>query len=381
MLFYLIGIIITFFLAVLLVTKKNKSKPDWILAIWLILVGIHLLLYYLFISSQYLEFPYFLGFDRPLPLLHGPLLYLYTAYSTQQIKNRYAWLHFLPWLLAHIPLIPFFLLPISDKIGVYNNQGAGYETISQILVWAIIASGVVYVILSLQLLRRHKRNIEQEFSNTVKINLAWLQYLIFGIGFIWLMVIVGEDPVVFGSVVLFVFFLGYFGIKQVGIFTHAHSHPTTTNPNNEKDDHEGKKLLDTIYPEVHEVKKYQKSGLNQEAAQEIHSKLSKVMENERLFKNPELTLPELSEKLEINPNILSQVINTQVGKSFYDYINSLRIDDFKKMVLLPENQKYSLLGLAMQCGFNSKTSFNRNFKKVTGLAPSEYLRQNNILLD
>jgi AraC-like DNA-binding protein len=82
----------------------------------------------------------------------------------------------------------------------------------------------------------------------------------------------------------------------------------------------------------------------------------------------------------VNPNTLSQVINSREGKNFYDYINLLRIADFKEQIQQPESQKYSLLGLATQCGFNSKTTFNRNFKKATGLSPTEYLAKNNISL-
>lgn len=373
--FYFVGIIITFFLAFLLITKKNKSKPDWILVIWLTVIGIHLTGFYSFISGQFFAHPYLLGFERPLPLLHGPLLYLYAAFSTQQrVIGKYPLLHFLPWVGTYLLLVPFLLLPPGKKLEVYQNRGAGFELESEILIWSIIVSGILYVILSLLVLRSHKRNIVQEFSDTDKVNLAWLQYLIFGIGFIWVLVIFGNDNLIFAAVVLFVIFLGYFGIRQVGIFTH---HPIASTTENEPD---------TAIPEntAHdspEVKKYQKSGLNDEIATEIHQKLSEVMESEKLFKNPEITLPDLSEKLEINPNALSQVINTREKKNFYDYINTWRIEDFKKMVLQPENQKYSLLGLAMQSGFNSKTSFNRNFKKATGQSPSEYLRQNNIRLE
>ena len=373
---YFIGVIITFFLAVLLITKKNKNTPDWILSIWLIIIGIHLLLYYWFITGKYLEFPFFLGFDRPIPLLHGPLLYLYTASSTGLLKKKSVAFHFAPWLLAHVLLIPFLLLPVSEKVEVYKNSGRGYETVSGILVWAIIVSGVVYVALSLKLLNDHKRNIEQEFSNTVKINLAWLRYLIFGVGFIWLMVMFTEDVFVFISVVLFIISLGYFGIRQVGIFTHHEPVNVAVNTAIEKE-----VVSEYSEPALPEVKKYQKSGLNPETAFEIHARLSATMKTEVLFRNPELTLPELATKLDVNPNILSQVINSREGKNFYDYINSLRIVDFKNVVLNPENQKYSLLGLAMQCGFNSKTSFNRNFKKATGVSPTEYLRKNNISLE
>ncbi|MNY28251.1 Helix-turn-helix domain protein [compost metagenome] len=67
-------------------------------------------------------------------------------------------------------------------------------------------------------------------------------------------------------------------------------------------------------------------------------------------------------------------------KSFYDYINELRIEEFKIIVVLPENQKFTLLSLAYDVGFNSKTSFNRNFKNITGLSPTAYLQQQKIQL-
>ena len=98
------------------------------------------------------------------------------------------------------------------------------------------------------------------------------------------------------------------------------------------------------------------------------------MQEEKLYKNSELTLADLSQKLNVHPNVLSQVINSAEQKNFYDYINCQRIEEFKRIILLPENQKFTLLSLAFECGFNSKTAFNRNFKKATGISPSEYLK-------
>jgi hypothetical protein len=111
------------------------------------------------------------------------------------------------------------LLPDERKIWVYQNQGKGYETLTGFMLAIIILSGVVYVLLSLRLLQKHKRNINNQFSYEERINLAWLRYLIFGIGAIWALVIVGSDPAIYSAVVVFVVFLGYFGINQVGIFT------------------------------------------------------------------------------------------------------------------------------------------------------------------
>lgn len=102
------------------------------------------------------------------------------------------------------------------------------------------------------------------------------------------------------------------------------------------------------------------------------------MNMKRLFLKPELTITELANTLAVHPNHLSQVINSMESKTFYDFINGLRIEEFKKVVALPENQKYTLLGLAFECGFNSKTAFYRNFKNVTGQSPTLYLKQKDI---
>jgi YesN/AraC family two-component response regulator len=102
------------------------------------------------------------------------------------------------------------------------------------------------------------------------------------------------------------------------------------------------------------------------------------MQSQKLYKNAELTLDDLANSLKVLPNHLSQVINSTENKNFYDYINNLRINEFIELIALLENQKFTLLSLAFECGFNSKTSFNRNFKKATGLTPSEYIKQENI---
>lgn len=218
-----------------------------------------------------------------------------------------------------------------------------------------------------RLIKQHRKNIVNQFSYQEKINLDWLQYLFIGMGLIWTVIwFRGNDNLIFLSVVIFVIFLGYFGIKQVGIFTNKFPHENESESTEEK---------------VEKSKKYEKSSLTKEMAEAIHIHLQKVMNEERLYENPELSLNELANHLNVHPNNLSQVINTHEGKIFFDYINYHRVEAFKIMVKMPQNQKYTLLSLAYDCGFNSKTSFNRNFRKATGFAQSEYLKQLNIMLD
>ncbi len=220
---------------------------------------------------------------------------------------------------------------------------------------SVVASGIVYVVLSSLVLRQHRQAIAEEYSNTDKINLAWLQYLIYWIGAIWIGVLVRNDTVIFTTATLFVVFIGYFGMRQVGIFhTLPAPEAVTTEENPEK-------------------KKYQKSGLTAEAAERLHRDLTALMVQTKAYRESELSLNELAGRLNSPANYLSQVINEREGKTFYDYINTLRVEEFKRLATSPESRKYTLLGLAQECGFNSKSSFNRYFKKVTGKSPSQFV--------
>ncbi|MET7257424.1 helix-turn-helix domain-containing protein [Dyadobacter fermentans] len=388
----LIGLAITFFLAVILWGKRHKANADYVLLIWLLLIGVHLGFYYSVASGKYLQFPYLLGVEIPLPLAYGPLLYLYTSELTRPThRRRYRLLHFVPLVLAYLYIIPFYVLTPARKIWVYQHEGEGFRERQLLLLCAIVLSGVSYALASWLRLQRHRKRIDAQFSNTEKINLAWLRYLIAGISVIWLTIFLDNEAYIFGAVVTFVCFIGYFGIRQMGIFTdqsrlaweegNAPTHGASASLTAEAAESEepvtaaGNAAQDTAVKS-----KYARSGLSQGVALLIYENLETLMMRERLFTYPELTLVQLSEKLGTNANHLSQVINMVGNKSFYDYINALRIAEFTRIAGLPENQKYTLLHLALECGFNSKTSFNRNFRKHTGLSPSEFLAQQNIHL-
>ncbi|PJJ83604.1 helix-turn-helix domain-containing protein [Mucilaginibacter auburnensis] len=360
---HVIGIIISLFLSILLFTKKGKSTADAVLACWLFLISVHLITYYLLATRKFLEFPYLLGIEIAFPFFHGPFLYLYTSLITgKKFTKLKAAFHFIPSILVYVLLSRFFLLSLPEKILVYENQGADYTILLKFIHFAVLPSGVIYITLSLLLLKEHRRNISNQLSYAEKINLNWLNILIIGMGVIWLSVFIGNDMTTFACVDLFILSTGYFGIKQAGIFA-----------NN----------LDVQAQQNEEVTlpvKYQKSAVGELLLSEIHAELLTLMDQKKLFKNPELSLNELAKQLRVHPNNLSQVINTLEDKNFYDYINELRVDEFKTIVFLPENQRFTLLSLAYEVGFNSKTSFNRNFKKITGTSPTAYLKQQHIQL-
>ena len=214
--FYLVGIIITFFLAILLWSKKGNSAADHVLAAWLGIIGIHLFLYYWHITGEAFNHPDLLGIGIPMPLLHGPFLYIYTLAATK--NNRFLktyWLHFIPAAMAYVLLSKFFMLSGAEKVSVYMKEGAGYEIFMGIIIIASVLSGFAYVLFSFYELKKYRKRISEEFSNTEKINLNWLYYLTGGILAIWLIILFnGSDALIFSAVVVFVLLLGYFGIRM-----------------------------------------------------------------------------------------------------------------------------------------------------------------------
>ncbi|MGE0021114.1 MAG: helix-turn-helix domain-containing protein [Draconibacterium sp.] len=386
---YLVGIILALFLSLVLVSKKNKTKSNWILLVWLLVIAVNLTLIFLQTDNKKYIYASLLGWVFPLPLLHWPFLYLYVSTLTSKKESgpKFLWLHFTPFFLSIVLFSSFLFLPEISKIKVYEIGGKGYETELTINLTAIVLSAIIYTTLSIIKLRKYKKLIRNEFSYLEKINLSWLAYLIAGMTTIFFAVIfVGNDKIIYSLVVGFVFFIGYFGIKQVGIFTENIPDSIT----------EGNKIhLESTFNFVSKINteqlllsdgeievkglKYLKSTLNDETALRIYNDLNKIMLTEKLYRNAELRLDDLAGALNVLPNHLSQVINSIENKNFYDYINQLRIDDFIKLISMPENQKFTLLSLAFECGFNSKTSFNRNFKKITGYTPSEYVKQENII--
>jgi AraC-like DNA-binding protein len=383
---YTIGIVISFFLCLLLLGKKNKNAADYLLSFWMFWIGLHLLSYYLFFAGEVFEHPNLLGFNIPMPLLHPPLLFLYTATLCRGGLPRKWWVHLLLPLAFYIYLIPFMLLPAERKVWVFQHAGQGYEGFILAVNIAINLSGVVYSALAFRLLRRHRKLIGDLYSNQEKINLQWLQWLIVGIALIWVLVLASTDEFVFTGAVLFVLFIGYFGIRQVGIFTNPAAIALAQPGYFEREDDE---LTSTSNPDsttadtpetpvstqAIDKKKYEKSGLTPAAAGDLRQRLRYLMQDQQLFKEADLSLTDLAERLNVHPNYLSQLINETEGKNFYDYVNSMRVEAFLKMASLPENQRFTLLALAFDCGFNSKSAFNRYFKKTTGMSPSQYLNR------
>lgn len=374
---YVLGASQAFFLSFLVFKKAGKSDGDYILAIWLAFMGLHLLDYYFFVTGFNLRHPHLLGVGQCFPMLEGPFMFVYILTMINKgskFRMRYLW-HGLPFLLFTIYFaFDFYHLNAADKLAYFKllvEKGSVAVYLSEVINSAL---GPVYVIWSLIVLRRHSRNIENNFSYTEEIDLQWLRYVLIGLGFVWAVVIAANflnvfpnqemgSHMIFLAVTVAVFFLGYFGMKQQAIYLPA----PTVKPN------ESKVEKEIPAPVIKEENRYKHSGLKTKDAEAYLERLLQYMKDERPYLNGKLSLKDVAAYLDISVNHLSQVINEQLGKSFFDFVNEYRVAEVKRQLAEAKHEQFTLLAVAYDSGFNSKSSFNNIFKKMTGQTPSEYV--------
>ena len=362
---YLFGLSVACFLFVLILLKKDKKRPDYILQAWIGVVTIHLFLFFLDYKKVSYQYPHLLGLGLPLPILHGVFIFFYAheLIGKSYLRLKVILLHLIPFFVLIILALPFYRLSATEKIEVFKNQGRGFEWYSQIQTVAFLSAGFAYSIIVIWQIHKYRRQILNSFSNVDKKMLKWLEYLAIGLAAIWLLSAFFSDQIIFAGVVLFVLFIGFFGINQYPVFysipkPELKSEPLSTDKLQEQ--------------QIDDTEKYLKSGLRDEDASKVMELVEAAMKTQKPYRNSNLTLNDLASSINISPNHLSQAINTLGGKTFYHYINTYRIQEFISLCAFPENRKFTYWGLAYQCGFTSKTTFNKYFKLQTGKTPSAY---------
>ena len=367
------GFFIAIFIALILVTKKNKSDADFILFLWLVVIATHLLSIYFFTTYGGEKYPSFASLSMPLSLVHGPFLFLYTSKKTAGKRiTFYDFLHFIPIFLWFVFTFDFYALTTKKQIEVFTHQGREFETQNIIRVMITYFSGVIYYILSLLVLIKYHKKIKQSFSDIEKINFNWLFYFIIWNFVIWVFILFNQEKIAYGFISFFIIWIGFFGFRQTDIFFEK---------NNRLDQHMianfQEVTIENLENEIDLENKYKNIHLSEVETIVLKEKLLEYLTTQKPYLNTELTLQQLAENIQIHPNTLSYIINSSFGKSFYDLINEYRINEF---INLYQNSidKYTILSLALDSGFNSKSAFNRNFKKVKGTTPSEFIAKANI---
>jgi AraC-like DNA-binding protein len=356
---FIVGLVESIFFFLILLSKKKKSQADITLIIWLLIISFNVLIP-VFTYSDPLKYIRLNGIDYSLLVLHPIFLYLYTqALISSDKKHRIRYTkHISIFIINCIFAIPYVFMDKETKLNfLFHSKFPVIVWIGT--VWVNIVF-TVYLFLAGRLIFKHQLHLKSQYSYTEHVNLDWLKYLTIGLIVVYLSgSILGGTLCYLGfslyyinyyaysTIVLFVFGLGYFGIKQNGVFI-------SRNPEEKKDPTKKPVIIteqDKLFAE----------------------KLRQYMLTRKPYLNEKLTLQDLAVLLKVKPYYITFVLNHVMNKKFYDFVNYYRVEEIKKRIGEGEILKYTLLSIALDCGFNSKASFNRIFKTFTGYSPTEYI--------
>jgi AraC-like DNA-binding protein len=365
------------FIISLIVAKKGKLLADYILIAWLLVFLMNIFTLFLIgrdgYSPKLLSEKLLFEFSEASIFLHGPFFWFYTLALTQpkfDLEKKY------------LPHIILFVASFSLLIRGAILEGSVSFNVRKWLILLKMLSLVIYTIAVIIQVRRHRMSIRNIFSNTEEKQLNWIYFLCWGILIIWfvasaslvvsalLNISTPQNINLFPNLAIccFIYLMGFFGVRQNSIFVKIKS---PNEPLPVRVNHPGPKE-EMIPPHF---QKYKRSGLNKAKADNIYIKLMDCMEKQKPYLNPDISLFNLAELLSVQSNHLSQVINEKENQSFFDYINGYRVKAVKEMIVAGKLLEHTLLGIALDCGFNSKASFNRAFKKSTGFTPTEFKNQ------
>lgn len=309
--------------------------------------------------------------------LAGVVLYAHVAAllaDSEGRRWRLSLWHLLPALLVFAYMLARLAWPEigASPLGIASLQLVAYA-------WAVI--GVPYLAMAAWHLRAARRRIEDVCADETSLRLDWLRYVISIVALLWL--IVGVERIIIGlgrdprlwlfTVTLLdvaaaasVFLLAWSGLRA-GMLLPPHrgeiDADTETRAQTDADD--------ALAPSQ---ARYARSGLDETGLAKVADDLSRLMRENRLYADETLDLRMLSERSGWSPNYISQALNQQLGRNFFEFVNAFRVAAAEGCLSDPGDQRTALqIGLA--CGFGSKSTFNAVFKRMTGLTPSAFRRR------
>jgi AraC-like DNA-binding protein len=302
--------------------------------------------------------PRFLAVQFGLMYWMGPALYAYIRRITSHedlFEQRLWFLHWLPGIVVELILLPVFLMPVEEKLLLIRSPP-----------YAFLGGGVylhflIYIYLCQKPLRLYQRQILDRYSDIEEVNLRWLQYLCYGfVGFMLIDSVLLNAGEVGDTVANYVL-----GLIHISVVILAYS---ALGPS--------RMQFAYVLQREQQPEKYQRSSLREDSAKLYLERIERLMHEEKVYLDSTLSLNSLAERLGINPRHLSQILNQQLDKNFYDYINERRVEYAKELLI--KNGGQSIFDVAFDAGYNNKSSFYNSFKRYVGMTPTAF-RQEHLL--
>ena len=402
-----IGVAQAFFAALILVFAKRESdsRSAVMLGAFVFLYGVTFVRELEFLSGLHARAPFLVPLTFLFYFFLGPTFYFYIKDLTKApneplVRN---WpLHIAPIVSGVALMGAWVFLPESARHDAVNNQFHPVGLTSTVIALSVLAAQAIshiqifcYLAGSLKLLSQHLSRVRDLFSNLEDKTLSWLRLTIFAFIAIWVTDLVtdiayllgwfgraGETLFTVGELVI-LYILTIRGLRQPAIVVQGQSGESEGQTSDAENvvalnEHAiaassgepfGQKKPAATKP------KYAKSALGEDQMAQIAEKLETVMEVDKLFTESSLTLADLSRRIRTPQNYVSQTLNQKLGLKFYDYIARHRIEE-SKALLADEQNKSTILEIALHVGFNSKSTFNAAFKRFAGMTPSQFREEN-----
>lgn len=327
-----------------------KSRANRIFTLFLILILTTLFGNTFFVRQTLVHYPHMGLLMDDMYFLYGPLLYLYVGalLGFEVLFQNRKWLHFVLPVVHIISMMEYALMSPEE---FYQAMGAGVWQYPYDQALAILSIGF-YVALSWRMYLQSDHKSQYAFLRLIfwvlAIGLAlWVNQFAVNVFHLDLGAGVSRYTNPWTLFPLITILLGFFAIQKTSLFDNK------------------------LKP-----KAYSGSSLSNMDIEAIKVRLEAHMTENDPYLDPKLSLDQVAIELSINKKDLSQVINQEFGFNFFDFVNSYRIQEFKRIATPEALRKHKILGLAFDAGFNSKSAFNKIFKRLEGVTPSEYLKQN-----
>lgn len=364
------GIVITLIILWFLLKSKKGELPQKLLFWFFVFLLFFLLNAYAEIHKIPILFVITFLLSDSIEFIVGPIIYVYikSLFENQNRLIKRNWQHFIPGILYIIFIsFPFFIsIFLDDVLFGYLNFLDNYSDIAFFLfMWYLLT----YLVLSLRLFGKYKKAMQNNFSTLSESDFSWVKNMLMATTMVCLIdMLASVYEFIYGNlswnsanitlvaVIIMIGYLGYYGVRQSKILLPEF-------------------LLQETNNDIRTSKKPKASLTDDTEFKNYKIRLLKTMQENEIFLDEDLTLNKLAQQIDITDKKLSLLLNQYMNTTFYDFINKYRVASVKEKMVSKDFENLTLLGIAYESGFKSKTSFNRIFKKETGVSPSEYKKR------
>lgn len=358
---FISAFILIFLAIIILLQHRGRRAPRYFLSAFFLSRALIIIFFAsYFYSGLIYEAPDLYVFGEPILFLYAPFLFLYTRSVTSNNPplRWYDGFHFLPFLLVLTYFLLYFHLESNEmKVSMLlSNELWQPFIVNGSMLWLQF---IIYALACIYLLIVYKIKLKLYNSSYSHELFQWLVFLV-GAFLVW--------KAIFVSGFLFGVFEGEFAFLfkifiELGFLFYASMIA-----------YKGL-LMSHVILSLEEENSYRSSPLTTDDRKSMISKLEQVIRKDKPYMHPDLSLNQLAQECGIPVHHLSQILNTDLKKNFYSYINKLRVEEAEKMLAEPKNKNLTVLEILYEVGFNSKSVFNTAFKKHTGMTPTAYRKR------